>query len=78
MSFCKVCCVFFFFPEYNLKHVQEHGFNWPMLFRDKTKLGIQIPNSDFSINDVRLCVGKLSCIVSIVLLIQYIPIVLLG
>ncbi|XP_045134294.1 lysine-specific demethylase 2A-like [Portunus trituberculatus] len=44
--------------EYNLGHVQENGFNWPLLFRDKSKLGICIPSDDFTINDVRLCVGS--------------------
>ncbi|XP_071513076.1 lysine-specific demethylase 2A-like isoform X3 [Panulirus ornatus] len=44
--------------EFNLGYVQENGFNWPLLFRDKSQLGIVIPNSDFSINDVRLCVGS--------------------
>ncbi|XP_063608258.1 lysine-specific demethylase 2A-like isoform X1 [Penaeus indicus] len=44
--------------EYTLAHVQEKGFNWPLLFKDKSKLGITIPSSDFTINDVRLCVGS--------------------
>lgn len=44
--------------EYSLAHVQENGFIWPLLFRDKSKLGIQIPDKDFTINDVRLCVGE--------------------
>ncbi|XP_066957915.1 lysine-specific demethylase 2A-like isoform X3 [Macrobrachium rosenbergii] len=44
--------------EYNLKHVQKHGFNWPLLFKDKSQLGITVPSSDFTINDVRLCVGS--------------------
>ncbi|XP_068245730.1 lysine-specific demethylase 2A-like isoform X2 [Palaemon carinicauda] len=44
--------------EYSLKHVQKHGFNWPLLFKDKSQLGITVPSSDFTINDVRLCVGS--------------------
>nr|XP_027219721.1 jmjC domain-containing histone demethylation protein 1-like [Penaeus vannamei] len=44
--------------EYTLAHVQKNGFNWPLLFKDKSKLGITIPSSDFTINDVRLCVGS--------------------
>ncbi|XP_042885733.1 lysine-specific demethylase 2A-like [Penaeus japonicus] len=44
--------------DYTLAHVQKNGFNWPLLFKDKSKLGITIPSSDFTINDVRLCVGS--------------------
>lgn len=51
--------VHFILTEYTLAHVQKNGFNWPLLFKDKSKLGITIPSSDFTINDVRLCVGLL-------------------
>lgn len=39
--------------------MQQYGFNIPLLFRDKTGLGIRMPDpNEFTINDVRLCVGS--------------------
>ena len=37
---------------------QQYGFNIPLLFKDKTGLGLRVPSSDFSIKDVRMCVGS--------------------
>lgn len=37
---------------------QQYGFNIPLLFREKTGLGLRVPSTDFTINDVRMCVGS--------------------
>ena len=46
------------FPDFNLAYLQRHGFNTPLLFRDKTGLGLRVPSPNFSVNDVRMCVGE--------------------
>ncbi|EDW80528.1 uncharacterized protein Dwil_GK11583 [Drosophila willistoni] len=39
--------------------LQQHGFNIPLLFRDKGGLGLRMPDpQEFTVNDVRLCVGS--------------------
>lgn len=39
--------------------LQQYGFNIPLLFRDKTGLGLRMPDpNEFTVNDVRLCVGS--------------------
>ncbi|XP_061393788.1 jmjC domain-containing histone demethylation protein 1 [Musca vetustissima] len=45
--------------DLNVALLQQHGFNMPLLFRDKTGLGLRMPNpNEFTVNDVRLCVGS--------------------
>ncbi|XP_065361123.1 jmjC domain-containing histone demethylation protein 1 [Calliphora vicina] len=45
--------------DLNVAFLQQYGFNIPLLFRDKTGLGIRMPDpNEFTINDVRLCVGS--------------------
>ncbi|CAH0549530.1 unnamed protein product [Brassicogethes aeneus] len=44
--------------ELTVAYFQRYGFNTPLLFREKTGLGIRVPTSNFSINDVRMCVGS--------------------
>lgn len=39
-------------------YLQQHGFNIPLLIKEKTGLGLQVPSPNFSINDVRMCVGS--------------------
>ncbi|XP_061502317.1 jmjC domain-containing histone demethylation protein 1 [Anopheles gambiae] len=38
--------------------LQHNGFNIPLLFKEKTGLGLQVPTANFSISDVRMCVGS--------------------
>nr|XP_029732938.1 jmjC domain-containing histone demethylation protein 1-like [Aedes albopictus] len=38
--------------------LQQYGFNIPLLFKEKTGLGLQVPSANFTINDVRMCVGS--------------------
>lgn len=45
-------------PELNLMYLQKHGLQIPLLFREKSGLGLRVPSSNFSVNDVRTCVGK--------------------
>ncbi|KAJ8974503.1 hypothetical protein NQ317_012994 [Molorchus minor] len=44
--------------ELNVAYFQRHGFNTPLLFKEKTGLGLRLPTSNFTINDVRMCVGS--------------------
>ncbi|KAK0093438.1 hypothetical protein PV326_013533 [Microctonus aethiopoides] len=45
-------------PELNLSYLQKYGLSIPLLFRDCAGLGIRVPSSNFSVNDVRTCVGS--------------------
>jgi F-box and leucine-rich repeat protein 10/11 len=45
----------YFFP---FSFLQQYGFNIPLLFKEKTGLGIRVPSTNFTINDVRMCVGS--------------------
>lgn len=44
--------------ELNVAYFQRYGFNTPLLFKDKSGLGIRVPTSNFTVNDVRMCVGS--------------------
>ena len=38
--------------------MQKNGFKEPLLFKDKSGLDMKVPKSDFTVGDVRQCVGK--------------------
>lgn len=44
--------------DFNLKYLQEHGFVSPVLFKEKAGLGMRMPSANFTVNDVRQCVGS--------------------
>ncbi|KAL1123648.1 hypothetical protein AAG570_002724 [Ranatra chinensis] len=44
--------------DFTVGYLQRHGFNTPLLFKEKTGLGLHVPSQNFSINDVRTCVGS--------------------
>ncbi|XP_071566399.1 jmjC domain-containing histone demethylation protein 1 [Temnothorax nylanderi] len=44
--------------DLNLTYLQKHGLQIPLLFREKSGLGLRVPSSNFSVNDVRTCVGS--------------------
>lgn len=44
--------------ELNVAFFQRHGFNTPLLFKEKIGLGLRVPTANFSVNDVRMCVGS--------------------
>jgi len=46
------------FIDFTVSYIQKHGFSLPLFFPDKVGLDIKVPKSDFTINDVRQCVGK--------------------
>lgn len=52
------------FSDFNLAYLQRHGFNTPLLFRDKVGLGLRVPSPNFSVNDVRMCVGEYFYVIS--------------
>ena len=37
--------------------IQKHGFSTPLFFQDKTGLDIKVPKPEFTVSDVRQCVG---------------------
>ncbi|XP_046544000.1 lysine-specific demethylase 2A-like isoform X2 [Haliotis rubra] len=45
-------------PEFTLKFVQENGLLQPILFKDKTGLGMRVPSENFKVSDVKQCVGS--------------------
>ncbi|KAL5016594.1 hypothetical protein ScPMuIL_006183 [Solemya velum] len=44
--------------EFTLKYLQEHGLEVPILFHDKTGLGMRVPSENFRVGDVKQCVGS--------------------
>ncbi|XP_031621168.1 jmjC domain-containing histone demethylation protein 1 [Contarinia nasturtii] len=44
--------------DLTISFFQQYGFNIPLLFKEKTGLGLRVPSSDFSVSDVRMCVGS--------------------
>ncbi|XP_050521569.1 jmjC domain-containing histone demethylation protein 1-like isoform X2 [Daktulosphaira vitifoliae] len=44
--------------DFTISYLQKHGFVIPLLFKDKTGLGLHVPSQNFSVNDVRTCVGS--------------------
>ncbi|XP_025836100.1 jmjC domain-containing histone demethylation protein 1 isoform X2 [Agrilus planipennis] len=44
--------------ELTVAYFQKYGFNTPLLFKDKTGLGLRVPTTNFTVNDVRMCVGS--------------------
>lgn len=44
--------------DLSVAYLQQYGFNIPLLFKEKTGLGLRVPSPNFSIRDVRTCVGS--------------------
>ncbi|KAJ1523891.1 hypothetical protein ONE63_010445 [Megalurothrips usitatus] len=44
--------------DFNIQYLQRNGFSTPLLFKEKSGLGIVVPSKNFTINDVRTCVGS--------------------
>ncbi|KZS21040.1 JmjC domain-containing Histone demethylation protein 1 [Daphnia magna] len=44
--------------DFTIAYIQKNGFSTPLLFKDKYGLDIKVPKSDFSVGDVRQCVGS--------------------
>lgn len=44
--------------DLTITYLQRHGFSTPLLFKEKTGLGLHVPSSNFTVNDVRTCVGS--------------------
>lgn len=49
---------FFVILDFTISYLQKNGFVIPLLFKDKAGLGLHVPSQNFSVNDVRTCVGK--------------------
>lgn len=44
--------------DLTVAYLQQYGFNIPLLFKEKSGLGLRVPSRNFSIRDVRTCVGS--------------------
>ncbi|XP_013788563.1 lysine-specific demethylase 2A-like, partial [Limulus polyphemus] len=44
--------------DFSLKYLQEHGLEDPLVFKEKSGLGMRMPSENFTVNDVRQCVGS--------------------
>lgn len=44
--------------DFSLKYLQEHGLEDPLVFKEKSGLGMRMPSDNFTVNDVRQCVGS--------------------
>ncbi|XP_062590943.1 lysine-specific demethylase 2A-like isoform X1 [Saccostrea cucullata] len=44
--------------EFGLKYIQEHGLEFPLVFYEKTGLGLRVPSENFKVSDVKQCVGS--------------------
>ncbi|CAG4932677.1 unnamed protein product [Colias eurytheme] len=44
--------------DLTISYLQKNGFVTPLLFKDKAGLGLRVPTSNFTVNDVRMCVGS--------------------
>lgn len=44
--------------ELNLSYIQRTGFPNPIVVKEKRGLGLQVPTSKFTIQEVRACVGS--------------------
>nr|CAD7438385.1 unnamed protein product [Timema bartmani] len=49
---------FHFGLDFNLTYIQKHGFDVPVLFRDKEGLGLKVPGPKFSVRHVRMYIGS--------------------
>lgn len=44
--------------EFNMRFFQEHGLDRPIVFFEKTGLGMRVPSENFQVSDVKQCVGS--------------------
>ncbi|XP_060587380.1 lysine-specific demethylase 2A-like isoform X2 [Ruditapes philippinarum] len=44
--------------DFTLRYLQENGLQYPILFSEKTGLGLRVPSDNFKVCDVKACVGS--------------------
>ncbi|NXT25229.1 KDM2A demethylase, partial [Syrrhaptes paradoxus] len=57
-KFNSTFVVFMEGKDFTVEYIQRGGLRDPLIFRSSDGLGIKMPDPDFSVNDVRLCVGN--------------------
>uniref|UniRef100_A0A8C0V5R1 [histone H3]-dimethyl-L-lysine(36) demethylase n=1 Tax=Cyanistes caeruleus TaxID=156563 RepID=A0A8C0V5R1_CYACU len=57
-KFNSTFVVFMEGKDFTVEYIQRGGLRDPLIFRNSDGLGIKMPDPDFSVNDVRLCVGS--------------------
>ncbi|GFO37758.1 lysine-specific demethylase 2b-like [Plakobranchus ocellatus] len=45
-------------PEFTMEWMQKNGLTRPIVFYDKTGLGLRVPSENFKVSDVKQCVGS--------------------
>jgi len=45
-------------PEFTMEWMQRNGLVQPIVFYDKTGLGLRVPSENFKVSDVKQCVGS--------------------
>ncbi|XP_059168236.1 lysine-specific demethylase 2A-like isoform X2 [Physella acuta] len=45
-------------PEFTMEWLQKNGLVRPIVFLDKTGLGLRVPSENFKVSDVKRCVGS--------------------
>ncbi|XP_005090385.1 lysine-specific demethylase 2A [Aplysia californica] len=45
-------------PEFTMEWMQKNGLARPIVFYDKTGLGLRVPSENFKVSDVKQCVGS--------------------
>ena len=44
--------------EFNVSYIQRTGFPHPVLIKQQRGLGLRVPTAQFTIHDVRACIGS--------------------
>ncbi|XP_063396735.1 lysine-specific demethylase 2A-like isoform X2 [Mytilus trossulus] len=44
--------------DFTVKYLQEHGLETPIVFHEKSGLGLRVPSENFKVSDVKQCVGS--------------------
>ncbi|KAL4224329.1 Lysine-specific demethylase 2A [Mactra antiquata] len=44
--------------DFNLRYLQENGLQYPIIFVEKSGLGLRVPSDNFKVSDVKACVGS--------------------
>ncbi|GAB1302002.1 Lysine-specific demethylase 2A [Apodemus speciosus] len=44
--------------DFNVEYIQRGGLRDPLIFKNSDGLGIKMPDPDFTVNDVKMCVGS--------------------
>lgn len=58
MFFFRDQLIYIFVSAFNFKYIQENGLSSPLVFKEKSGLGMRVPSENFKVSDVKACVGS--------------------